>query len=968
MRSTRHQVPKQVTSHRASPMPLKKRILLGSLILFLAALAAVCFSPFIVANSLRLWISWKARQERLTVTIDKINAPFLRPVQMRGLRVTSTIDSAFRIEVVAPRAILELNLRAVLLPKRGRIIRTLSVQGVRAEMRRNYGGTAISQAGWNSLQRLLPSNLDFDGLDLRVEDGATVVLLRNASLSASEVEAGRFRAGEIMIVSPWLRQNFLDLRGATHWEGDRLTIAGVTLTHGFDLEWVVADLSHLGQGYLGLQFDAAVFGGKIRADISNEWHSQHPSWNVVGSASDISLAQTSEAIGFADRADGLLRACKFTFRGDPRDPTSATASVWAELTELKWRERAAETIMLGAALYNRQIQLQQLYLKQRENELTLSGEGAFVTNQSGWLNPVFRGDISAWISNLGEFAGLFGAKPDDFAGEIAIEGTMNARDRKIGGHLTASGKNLSIFKSPIDSFATKLNLTATELEIEQMELHHRNDFARATGKIDVAHEHEYSGTAQFTAANMADYVRLFSFPWSSVFRRGMVSGDWSGSGKATSHTGKFHITGNGIVMSAPAELLPFDAELDATYSPASIFFRQLHLVNEHASLNGFLTVAQKYFQLQALALDLNEKPQLRGNIFAPIALSKLDRSRSVFDALDPDQKLDFDISVEPTDLAELSRALTGRVDLTGIFSGRFSIFGGLNALQGWGEAHLRDFAVEKDPARVSADVQTRLASGTMMTQANIQFRDCDPIACEITAPIRLGQTNTSASLEPMTANLSFPKILLERLPRYLTRDLFREGTLSGKLAASETLRHPKIFGDLQLVKATLGNTSIGASTGSARLTFGGATASIDSANLETDDVDLAFRGEIDFGDTNAISITVLPTQPITELVGSEAVDCISHIKILPRSANQPALPLANEIIFSGGVAGNWTVTLNETQSGDPLASLSPTKSNRTLSMCFGANSADKILVLGCQLAQPQIQSEKIRPRKKPKRR
>src|SRR2546430_11989871 len=101
--------------------------------------------------------------------------------------------------------------------------------------------------------------------------------------------------------------------------------------------------------------------------------------------------------------------------------------------------------MLGSALYNQQIQLQQLYIKQEANDLTLSGEASFPSNSSDWLSPDFRGDISASINNLGDFASLFGADPDDFGGEIAIDGAMNARDRKIGGELTASGAALSGF-------------------------------------------------------------------------------------------------------------------------------------------------------------------------------------------------------------------------------------------------------------------------------------------------------------------------------------------------------------------------------------------------------------------------------------------------------------------------------------------------------------------------------------------
>ena len=70
---------------------------------------------------------------------------------------------------------------------------------------------------------------------------------------------------------------------------------------------------------------------------------------------DISLEQTSEAFGFADRVKGLLHAGNFTFRGNLAEPDRVTASLWSELTDLTWRDRTAEAIMLGAALYNRKI-------------------------------------------------------------------------------------------------------------------------------------------------------------------------------------------------------------------------------------------------------------------------------------------------------------------------------------------------------------------------------------------------------------------------------------------------------------------------------------------------------------------------------------------------------------------------------------------------------------------------------------
>ncbi len=164
--------------------------------------------------------------------------------------------------------------------------------------------------------------------------------------------------------------------------------------------------------------------------------------------------------------------------------------------------------MLGAIFYNRQIQLQQLYIKQRRNELSMSGEGAIPSKSTNWLNPDFRGQILGKISDLGQFAELFGAAPRDFAGAIAIEGTVNARERKLGGYLTASGSSLSFFKRQIDKLSAKINLKPDAFEVEQFEVVRKKDFVRAQGKIDISPEHDYSGSIEANVGDAAEYFLL----------------------------------------------------------------------------------------------------------------------------------------------------------------------------------------------------------------------------------------------------------------------------------------------------------------------------------------------------------------------------------------------------------------------------------------------------------------------------
>src|SRR5438128_3396855 len=180
----------------------KNRLLLISLATLMLALGTVVFAPFVVSNGLRLWLHWQAHRQQLKIELGKISAPFLRPVSIERIRVTSKPGAATQIELNAGETILHPSL-AKILTGRGDRVRTLSIKTARAKIRRDYS-ESVRPVGfnWTPLQSLLPANFDIGHLDLRVENGPTFVLLRNASISGNQIEAGRFSAGELAITSP----------------------------------------------------------------------------------------------------------------------------------------------------------------------------------------------------------------------------------------------------------------------------------------------------------------------------------------------------------------------------------------------------------------------------------------------------------------------------------------------------------------------------------------------------------------------------------------------------------------------------------------------------------------------------------------------------------------------------------------------------------------------------------------------
>ncbi len=749
-------------------MRLKNRFVLVSLLVLLAALLAIVLAPFAVSNGIRLWIWWAARQEGFIASIDQIDASFLRPVVIRQLHLKSTRENALRVDLTATDASVGLNFKHILLHMRGRIIHSLSIRELRVEVHRtNPNVRAITRRGWARLQRLLPEDLTIANSEIRVENGPTLILLRRGILSASETEAGRFNAAEIMIASPWLRQTFSQLRGATHWEANRLTLGGLTLSRGLDLQSATADLSRLGKQRVGLQFDVDVFGGKIRGNISHEWHSQHSNWKIAGGASDISLAQTSDVFGFADRIDGLLHAANFTFRGNLAEPDRVTALLWTELTRPTWHNRTAEAIMLGAAVYNRKMELQQLYIRQKSNQFTLSGEAAFPANASGWLSPDFRGNISASINQLGDFVALFGANPDDFAGEIAIEGAMDTRDRKFGGHLAVEGASLTFFKTAIDTLSAKLNLKATELEVEQLEVKRKNDLLSGQGKIDLSSEHNYSGTLEARADNLLDYFSRFR-----------------GSGGKT-------------------------------------------------------------------------------------------------------------------------------VD------------------------------------RVPVDVQATINSSNWDARGVMRVTNSSPISFTANFSLPIGTDWNAFQLSPLNVTLDFPSVFPAKVPQLFHPAIFQDGILSGSISLSETLQHPRVVGDVQLVNGKLSNngwTSFNLTEASSRIVFGGNGASVEFLNLATKDVEVSLRGEIDFEDIHDVTVKINGATPMFDLT-SHQIDCVNKITIAP--VVLPLAPAVAELDLRGDLfQSNWTISLREQTGFQSLASSESEDSVRDFPLCRDTSLQEKALVVG----------------------
>lgn len=905
-------------------MRWRRPLILVAVALFVAAALIVVLAPVIVANGVRLWAESVARREGLQLQLEKIEAPLLRPVVVRNLRVESGPAAPFLIKCVASRLELDLRLSAIFTGTR-RPLHALRVEGLTLDIRPNPAAPSPSKrTAWSVFQDLRADDFEFSGVQLHIENGVTTVDLRDGALSGSELEAGVFTAREVTIVSPWFHKTFSDLRGATSWQQNRLALGAMSLMRGLDLDTITLDLARIGESRIGMEVSLDAFGGKIRARVSSEDRGDKRTWDVAGNSSGISLAQMSDALEWTNRASGSLHASKFTFRGEMNDLRNATAALWAEVSGLTWRDRTADTVMIGASLYNRAVQVEQLFIKQRNNQLTLNGEFVWPERLSDWMKPAFRGDISASINDLGDFARLFGLGPSDFAGKLSANGSVSAREGKLGGQLSVSGDSLVLFRSPIESLELKLGLEESRLTVTQLELRQQADFLRVEGNFALTGDRSYTATAQTSVTDIANYAGFIPAGFLPV--AGSLAAEWKGRGANGNDSGSWHARGHDLRVAEYA-LVPFEAELAADYSPESSFFREFHLWNQRTDLSAFLTVAKDYFQAQDVRLALNGRPRLEGNIYLPLSVAKLRGGTRWLAALSADPFFDVDLTVDAMDFAEFAAALKTKPDMSGQVSAKIQLSGTPASLQGNSEIHLQDFVLSSAP-RVTANVETRLALGMATVKANAIARGSDPVKIEGTLPLKLEKRDAEYALSatgPVSATLNFPAIILAKLPRYLSPKIFTRGILSGNIAIADSVQHPLITGSMNLVDGQV----LGGSTVSTGVTFKGRNAAIDFVHLREQRpnfsydgwippwLDVSARGELDFANPDDARLRLFPAAAVFA-TALTAGDCVSRIEFFAGVPGiMPSRPV-QEFAFSGSVfTQSFTISFPSANDVDP---------------------------------------------------
>ena len=501
--------------------------------------------------------------------------------------------------------------------------------------------------------------------------GNRTVTFSGVRFTVSSLKPGGIAIDKLTFQQRSFKRTFALLRGTTAIQGTRLRVADLNLSDGVLLKSLSCDLDDMARGALQVDFDFAAFGGSLGGELLNTSPGRLPTYDVVGYFSKISVEALGKFLNVPEKTGGTIQEGKFTFRGSPNELENATVSTRFEAKDFLWGNRQWNSLVLGATVVNRRVQIPELELQQAHNVLHLKGDLTLPADETPWWLSDFSFDIAARLNNLTELSALFGPQFADTAGKMTVDGSIRGDKKSFSGQLLVAGSKLAWRGVPFDLFNAGIKLDGNELQIINLEATHGSDFVRGKGVVSILGERRYQGELNASVEELAAYKPLLQKPIVPAPPSGGLVLDWSGDGTTGVHSGAFNAHFRKLRLLGTPEVpatLPIDADLEGTYAPGGLSLSKCVLANDETRLEGRVAADENTLKLEALKLTQKKALWLEGDATLPFNLFQWWVDPGV-NALAPDAPFVAQLTAKGVQLEEVAH-LTGRpMPIRGLLTG-----------------------------------------------------------------------------------------------------------------------------------------------------------------------------------------------------------------------------------------------------------------------------------------------------------
>jgi hypothetical protein len=768
--------------------------------------------PPLLSWGLRLALVRAASEAGLQLKIGRIDADLARPIILEGVRVRATNSEESQTAADVARIEVSLNWPWHAFFGDGRLFHSLVVEDVRGVVDLRPGGLPRRQAvaELSKVEQRGPAERALQWLpeyfEMRHGNLEFVALnqsyyFEGISAEFSEERLGAFRADGAELHVGSFNESLGSLKGITAWKEGAAYLASLDLREGVKIESFVAQLARPAGVALGLE--ASLFGGSLRAHVSFGLEKGLVDSAVWGSQVDVS--PLAALFGFRDKAEGVIREARFTFRGTPGRALDGQASLRLAADGFRWNRRGWESLEVGASMIHRRLAVSDFELKQKENVLTGSGEFSLDEGWFGIAKAPFVLNASASIKDLGALAGLFGPPFDEMNGRMSISGSISGQAGKLGGFMSLEASEMGFRRQPVDSGRVELTFSNTEAHVTRCEFWSGDDYLRARGTVEISAPHNYSGEIQARTQDIARYRGFFPNINAPNIRAGAAQIRWQGDGTVSAHSGAFNVSLDDFVSEyTPSGLT---GRFAGTYSPENVYFSGFELEQAALRFSTRATLARSGIKLNDALLRSGGRQLAEADFYLPIDPFDLASGKSLKNAMHLDKKLYANIVFnEPLNVRDLLRLAGNDLPVDGTVKVNLSAEGLPSTLSFIGKIEGRGLTRKFEnstspPARFDATMQG--ADGIASFTSELASPGLAPLTLKAESSFGLvtavdGRLHWMNPEGRFSASLEIPKVDVGVL-RLLFPNVERlEGRLSGSLAAAGTVGKPLLEGHLMI--------------------------------------------------------------------------------------------------------------------------------------------------------------------------
>ncbi|MEI6351774.1 MAG: hypothetical protein WCP06_11795 [Verrucomicrobiota bacterium] len=636
----------------------------------------VIFEPHLLCWGLKHGLIMGARLAGKQLSIGKLEGSVFEPLTFSNVAFHSA-HGGITASVNIPRAEAHFSWKALAVHQGKGFLDKLVFDGLRGEIGFGTAETDDTDSRKADSKRSkspwlpVPTQTVVRDANVALHLKNRALVFKKAACNVSTFEAGQISIGSLEVQSDRINKKFTGLRGTTAIQDARLVVADLKMDEGIRLNSLSTDLNEAAQGLLQIDFDFAAFEGVIRGDLLHALQKKQRNYEITGRFWNISVPALASFLNVHEKTGGTIKEGQFTFRGSPQALNKATVSTRLEATDFLWGKRQWNSLIMGATIVDRHIQIPELELQQAHNALKVKGELTLPEDDSPWWLSDFNFDVAGRINNLTELSTLFGPHFANTSGVVSVDGSIHGAKKIFSGQLLVHGSTIKYRGAPIDVLNAGIKLDGNEFQVVNLELVHGADYVRGKGAINILGERRYSGELRASVADLAEYAALFEKPVAPAPLAGGLVVDWSGDGAASAHSGaftaqlrKFRSLGSKEV---PATL-PIDADLQGTYAPGGLWLSKCSLANADTRLDTRVTANISTVKFEGLKLTQKNVLWVEGDAELPLNLWNWWTAPGM-EAITQDAPFKVQLNARGVQLEEVAH-LTGRpIPVSGLLTG-----------------------------------------------------------------------------------------------------------------------------------------------------------------------------------------------------------------------------------------------------------------------------------------------------------